>query len=158
MKSLLLILSLSLSGCGVTTSQLVDLRHKTKEANILKGELDDNMQVSIFGMRNNKSQKVRDGFYEVAISIAGEPSFDEKMFAENATEENTKSLLKETNEFIKKYNKTNKDIDKLQMQIVKSHDEDNSMLGFLFKLLGIGLILAVVGYLVIKNFIKVPFV
>lgn len=157
MKSLL-ILSLLLSGCGVTTSQLVSLRQKSKDSEIMRGELDDNMQVSVFGMRNNKDQKARDGFYGVAIAIAGEPSFDEMLFAENATEEDTKALLKETNEFLKAHNNIKRDINKLQNEIIKGHDEDNSMMGLLFKICGVGLILLVITYLLIKNFIKVPFV
>ena len=155
---LLLILSLLLSGCGVTTSQLVSLRQKTKDAEIIRSELDDNMQVSVFGMRSNKNQKVRDGFFEVAIAIAGEPSFDEKIFAENATEIDTKALLKETNEVLKAHHNIKRDINKLQKEIIKGHDEDNSMMGLLFKICGVGLILIVIAYLVIKNFIKVPFV
>ena len=135
MKTLTPLMCLFLCGCGITTSQIVNLRQQSKEIDQLHEQLNDNFQVSLFGMRENQDEQVREKFCEVAFLISGEPSFDEKTFAENASLEDVDALFDQSLKLIKRLDKLNAAFEKTQLGIQKSYDDDNmfsSFVGLLF--------------------------
>jgi hypothetical protein len=78
-------------------------------------------------MTHNKNDLVKTEFTKTAFQIAGEPSFEEKQFAENATMDDLKQLQSETADYLKQKNRLESQLIGVEKSITASHSNENSM-------------------------------
>lgn len=116
-------LILTLGGCGISTSDIVDQRKNQRELRFVEEELNDNLQVSCHGMQVNEDLDVRNGFISIVSMIIGEASSEERVFAKNATLRDIKDLESETITFLKAKEKLRGKILKADERIASQHDD-----------------------------------
>lgn len=153
-KLFMILLCLSLTGCGLTSKTLVRFSESRNRLEQIQREIYDDLQVCVWGIKENESTESRQAFADVALVILGEPSVEEKSFAKNATLEEIRLLKIESSEFISIKESLTDEIDSIEYQIVDGHDEDRSMLRMVIKIgmiiFGIVVSLVLGGFLLMK--------